>query len=181
MLSLESGDRNTSSSSSSDDGGEGDAIRLEGDNSSSSAQPQEQQNPLPSSPPSSLPSLMSLVVPPPPIANASTANLPISVPCGSGSPSQQLHILVISQPQQTPVLSDSLLGRRNSFQSVKIFPGTRKVIGLTRPPSQTKTLTHARAHPIHPPSQRKTEARQPINNIVGKGLGRLWIIILTLG
>ena len=159
MLSLESGDRNTSSSSSSDDGGEEDAMRLEED---TSAQPQEQQNQLPSSPPSSLPSLMSLVVPPPPIANASTANLPISVPCGSGSPSQQLHILVISQPQPTPVLNDSLLGRRNSFQSVKIFPGTRKVIGLTRPPSQTKTLTHVRIQSIHLHKEKQRHVNQSI-------------------
>ena len=125
MLSLESGDPSPSSSSSPGGGGE---IQLEEENSSSSSQLQQQPSKLllPSSPPSSLPSLMSLIVPPPPIATASTGiaagNLPIALSGGgNGSPSQQLHILVISQP---PGLNDSISGHQNSFQSLQLFPGT---------------------------------------------------------
>lgn len=67
-----------------------------------------------------LPSLMSLNVPPPPPVRRT--DVPAVIP-GSGSPSQQLHILVISQPPGSTSNSSGLSRSGNSIQAVHLFPG----------------------------------------------------------
>lgn len=96
-------------------------LDLESSSSSSSSSGQEET--INSSSVQPLPSLMSLNVPPPPIRR------PDVVP-GSGSPSQQLHILVISQPQSgpTPVRSG------NALQAVRLYPGTIGTISSINEP-----------------------------------------------
>lgn len=63
-----------------------------------------------------LPSLMSLNVPPPPLRRPDVP----TVISGSGSPSQQLHILVISQP---PASTSSSASQRSALQAVHLCPG----------------------------------------------------------
>ena len=63
---------------------------------------------------------MSLNVPPPPPVRRT--DVPAVIP-GSGSPSQQLHILVISQPPGSTSNSSGLSRSGNSFQAVHLFPG----------------------------------------------------------
>jgi hypothetical protein len=66
-----------------------------------------------------LPSLMSLNVPPPPPVRR--PDVPAVIP-GNGSPSQQLHILVISQPPGSASAASS--GRNgNALQAVHLYPG----------------------------------------------------------
>ncbi len=65
-----------------------------------------------------LPSLMSLNVPPPPPVRR--PDVPAVIP-GNGSPSQQLHILVISQPPGSASASSGRSG--NALQAVHLCPG----------------------------------------------------------
>lgn len=74
---------------------------------SSSSSSSKSSSPMVSNAIQPLPSLMSLNVRPPPIRR------PEVLPPGSGSPSQQLHILVISQPPSV----------RNAIQAVHLYPG----------------------------------------------------------
>ena len=71
-----------------------------------------------------LPSLMSLNVPPPPPLPIRRNDVPVVVP-GNGSPSQQLHILVISQPPGSTSTSSSVRGG-SAIQTVHLYPGRKR-------------------------------------------------------
>lgn len=80
----------------------------------------------------SMPSLMSLNVPPPPPIRRTEA---VAVP-GSGSPNQQLHILVISQPPGSTCSSSVRSG--NAIQAVHLYPGREGLDHRSGPKRENK-------------------------------------------
>ncbi|XP_046446769.1 heterogeneous nuclear ribonucleoprotein K-like isoform X2 [Daphnia pulex] len=106
-----------------------------------------------------LPSLMSLNVPPPPPVRR--PDVPAVIP-GNGSPSQQLHILVISQPPGSASAASS--GRNgNALQAVHLYPGMkRNSDGETGPAAK-------RLRPMGDTELRLLVYSKVAGSIIGKG------------
>ncbi|KAI9565584.1 hypothetical protein GHT06_009376 [Daphnia sinensis] len=103
-----------------------------------------------------LPSLMSLNVPPPPLRRPDVP----TVISGSGSPSQQLHILVISQPHAP---ASSSASQRSALQAVRLCPGMkRNSDGETGPAAK-------RLRPMGDTELRLLVYSKVAGSIIGKG------------